>query len=698
MLEERVLHLEGMLSTAEQAVQHRPPAEDLPSMSLRGEPSMRHGQPLALGMGLLSASAAAEPHYFGFSAGLSLAHFVQVAIETSSNSSEVSLPLLADRPFSNQALGAVGGATSPAALPTNRAGASYIRAYLLFVHPLYPFLIQTELWQLHEQLTHVYQDGRQSQSSPQTDLALLHLVYAIGSRCIQLVSKEKIPSNTPEGHFLSAMKLVTEDLKFTSIRSIEVTLLLAIHSMRAPGGSSVWHLAGLAIRECLELGLHKQRLVDAQSVRLDQHRRRLFWSTYIFERKTALVLGRPFALMDEEIDRELPLNVDEEEHGEAGLVAALETRPDPLAYTALSFHRAHVELYQLHTQIRLTLYQMKRKKTQEQVRASIALLFEQLEEWHDRALTPYNKAGLARSPSRRPRGRQQQQQKAATGGDSTSARSSPDLSSRTMETEKLELLLEYYKARRSLLQPLMTEGRHVYQFDVADYRACADASGQICQIYRKLHRLQPVPFTLRDLHAVFVAGFTLIHCICACPAIYSASRAGDVGACSTVLYVISEQWASAKKYRDAFEVVSEKMMDSASRRSEMAAAGISQRTEGDRMDGMHAANSGRTRLGQRLAVATDQEQPSRSAPEMHAEDAPGGSAGSLNATLQTGPLGGGPDSPLQQHLLYESTVPGESNGPVASLFDSAFDLDSELHNIEGLLSNEGLDWFTEALW
>jgi hypothetical protein len=32
------------------------------------------------------------------------------------------------------------------------------------------------------------------------------------------------------------MKAVSEDLKFTSIRSIEVTLLLAIHSMRSPSG------------------------------------------------------------------------------------------------------------------------------------------------------------------------------------------------------------------------------------------------------------------------------------------------------------------------------------------------------------------------------------------------------------------------------------------------------------------------------
>lgn len=205
--------------------QERPQLED--SMN------ERRGERLALGLGLLSSCAAAEPHYFGFSAGLSLAHFVQVAIDFGSNSSDVSLPLLADRPFSNQALGAD---TTLASLPSFKTGASYIRAYLSVVQPLYPFLSRKSLWSLHESLTGRHKSNTAS-SRDQIDLALMHLVYAIGSRCLQLLGKSKISKNTPEGHFLSAMKIISDGLKFTSIRSIEVTLLLAIHSMRSPSGT-----------------------------------------------------------------------------------------------------------------------------------------------------------------------------------------------------------------------------------------------------------------------------------------------------------------------------------------------------------------------------------------------------------------------------------------------------------------------------
>lgn len=218
-------HLPNTLSSPEDPSPRRP----LPS---REAPVDRRAAPLAQGLGLLSSIAAAEPHYFGFSAGLSLAHFVQVAIDSGSNSADVSLPLLADRPFSNHALNS--NATL-AKIPSFKTGASYVRAYLSLVHPLYPFLNRISLWQLHDTLTR-----RREEVPPphlQIDIALMHLVYAIGSRCLQLLGKIDGSKSIPEGHFLSAMKAVNEELKFTSIRAIEVTLLLAIHSMRSPSGT-----------------------------------------------------------------------------------------------------------------------------------------------------------------------------------------------------------------------------------------------------------------------------------------------------------------------------------------------------------------------------------------------------------------------------------------------------------------------------
>ncbi|KAF5586090.1 transcription activator acu-15 [Fusarium subglutinans] len=194
----------------------------------------RSGQ-LALGLGVLSSCAGAEPHYFGFSAGLSLAHFVQVAIDSGENPVDVSLPQLADRPFSHQLPKDNITLAEP---PKYNAGASYIRAYLALVHPLYPFLNVERLWQLHRSITK-RRGGQESACTEQIDLTIMHLVYAIGSRCLQLLQKSSISSTVSEGHFLRAMEHIRQDLKFTSTKSIEVTLLLAIHSMRSPYGKRI---------------------------------------------------------------------------------------------------------------------------------------------------------------------------------------------------------------------------------------------------------------------------------------------------------------------------------------------------------------------------------------------------------------------------------------------------------------------------
>lgn len=627
-----------------------------PTTAMDGPPT-EGGDRLVTGMGLLSSCAAAEPHYFGFSAGLSLAHFVQVALDFGSVTSAdvVSLPLLTDRPFANQALHQAGAAV-PASLPSRKTGGAYIRAYLQLIHPLYPFLDRRQLWALHAAAT----KDAQSQMDPM-DAALLHLVYAIGSRCLQLLGNQTSPSsasaspsrkdNTPEGHFLRAMQIIGDGLQFTSLRSIELTLLLAIHSMRSPSGTSVWHLAGLAVRQCIELGLHRQRAVRGEETAVDEHRRRLFWSVYIFERKTALVLGRPFALSDEEIDAQLPGGVS----GDDDRDGAKEVR----------FHCAHVELYQLHTQIRLALYQLKRggQDHRAELKATMSKLLGELDEWKAKVLHTFDPT----------RDTQLYTMLEDNGDTDTSAISNhdniPSHHSPSTLTQQTELLLEFHKARRSLLQPLMTEGRPLDNDgqSAVDYAAVADASGQICQSYRRLHRLAPVPFSLRDLHAIFVAGFTLIYAICSAPALYTeagSTCARDLGACSTLLYVITEQWASAKKYRDAFEVVAEKMEASVARYERVQGESyrshppVFQTVTHGPGQGMH--------------------------PTLHA---PLRDASTGAQAVSYGPVMTTHETPAQ---LDGFNIHGMSAG-------IELDLESDIYGIEGLLSSEGLDWFTEAV-
>ncbi len=457
----------------------------------------------------------------------------------------------------------------------------------------------------------------------------------------------------------------------------------------------MWHLAGLAIRQCIELGLHKQRAVNAQTILVDQHKKRLFWSAYIFERKTALVLGRPFALSDQEIDVHLPLNVDDDEDDSQLLVVVNDSGDGDVARASMSFHRAHVELYQLHTQIRMALYHLKRAADKEHLQSTIASLFSQLDAWKAKVLCIFDEKNSAKRVYGEgdAAGESTSDNSSIVGGHAranitsfadegdSDANSSGTESAfsrpRSMEVDRTELLLEFYKARRSLLQPLMTEGQSVCPFDAGDYLACADASGQICQLYRRLHRLSPVPFSLRDLHAIFVAGFTLIYSICSCPQIYSPQRARDIGACSTLLYVITEQWASAKKYRDAFEVVAEKMEESAARLR--PARRKHARTSGHvGHDATIVANGVRELNGSEDQLSTMLDSPAAPA-EGRIDFSPFGAVASRAGTSENA-------SPMDRYTFV---------GPAAGI---ELDLEADMYGIEGLLYSEGLDWFTEAVF
>ena len=57
-------------------------------------------------------------------------------------------------------------------------------------------------------------------------------------------------------------------------------------------------------------------------------------------------------------------------------------------------------------------------------------------------------------------------------------------------------------------------------------------------------------------------GLTLIYCTWISPEeIFSSATSNDINACSIVLFVITERWPGARKYRDAFEAVKQNVID-----------------------------------------------------------------------------------------------------------------------------------------
>ncbi|PYH96581.1 hypothetical protein BO71DRAFT_481858 [Aspergillus ellipticus CBS 707.79] len=96
-----------------------------------------------------------------------------------------------------------------------------------------------------------------------------------------------------------AAALQNEDLA-----AVRALLSVAVYTMFATSGPSVWHVLGTALRLATSLGLHKARPVA--NVVEEEMAKRAFWSLYNLDRLISSTLGRPLGIADEDISVSLP--------------------------------------------------------------------------------------------------------------------------------------------------------------------------------------------------------------------------------------------------------------------------------------------------------------------------------------------------------------------------------------------------------
>lgn len=120
-------------------------------------------------------------------------------------------------------------------------------------------------------------------------------------------------------------------------------------------------------------------------------------------------------------------------------------------------------------------------------------------------------------------------------------------------------MVYYYKCLRFLFHPILSAQQTHLRF----VKKCAEACGGVCQTYKKLHQSIQVGFSLMALHSVFLAGLTLVYCTWLHPQdVFSITTSNDMNACSIVLYIITERWPGAKKYRDTYEAIKQSVLES----------------------------------------------------------------------------------------------------------------------------------------
>lgn len=138
--------------------------------------------------------------------------------------------------------------------------------------------------------------------------SLLHLVYAVSGRWLE--SAGETGYFWSNEHYEIALKNMDIVLRYRDVRSLDYLLLMTLYCTRAPRDPGAWTFIGMAMRLCIELGLHRRQRHRQYNLQSELNKRR-FWTAYFLDRDISIAIGRPPSISDHDIDIELPLDVDE---------------------------------------------------------------------------------------------------------------------------------------------------------------------------------------------------------------------------------------------------------------------------------------------------------------------------------------------------------------------------------------------------
>ncbi|CAK7233147.1 hypothetical protein SBRCBS47491_008510 [Sporothrix bragantina] len=125
---------------------------------------------------------------------------------------------------------------------------------------------------------------------------------------------------------------------------LQTVLQVLLYATVFPRAANVWVLSGVAMRSCLELGLHREQphcttTGDNDNGETAALRRRVFWSAYCLDRQICSALQRPLSTPDAAIDTCLPLPTN----------PSAPPQNDPF-FAYITYNRLYSEILHIHFQ------------------------------------------------------------------------------------------------------------------------------------------------------------------------------------------------------------------------------------------------------------------------------------------------------------------------------------------------------------
>ncbi|RDW85138.1 hypothetical protein BP6252_02728 [Coleophoma cylindrospora] len=380
-----------------------------------------------------------------------------------------------------------------------------IQGFLRHIATRYPTVHTPRVFEMHarrNQLHDIYEES------------IMHLVYATGGRWLE--STGEMGNFYSDQHYDVAFANMGSILELRDERSLNYLLLMAVYCTRAPRDPGAWTYTGLAMRLCIELGLHRRQRHRIFTIEAELNKRR-FWSCYYLDRDVSLALGRPPAISDNDIDVELPLDIDEATDSELAIqqAAQLATEIPRNPPTTLTSFVHRVRLKRIESEIQHLLYRVDRP-----IKASDSIIqdfLNQLYAWRD--MLPKD------------------------------AKNFDDKGDLHVPFDGLDVyMVSYHRCIRLLLYPQLSSK----PLNLHYIQTCATSCAGVCSAYRRLHHRMSVGFSALSIQSVFLSGLTLLYCYWLSPESIAINPLTD---CSIMLYVMTERWPSARKYRDVFEQI-----------------------------------------------------------------------------------------------------------------------------------------------
>ncbi|KAJ5917000.1 hypothetical protein N7504_001015 [Penicillium tannophilum] len=205
------------------------------------------------------------------------------------------------------------------ALPPIERAMELVAIYFDFSMVTYRFLhrLNVEGW-----VKQIYKNNISISNLPVGNMvartAIVLMICAVGTLHQDLESEAVAEAHSQSEHWFTASKYLSSlESGPPRLETIQVRLIQCLYLLSSSRANECWYSFGTALQVVTALGLHrkwpaKMPKNGCSSLELEL-RKRIFWSVYTLDKYLSIMFGRPRLLHDEDIDQELPNEINDED-------------------------------------------------------------------------------------------------------------------------------------------------------------------------------------------------------------------------------------------------------------------------------------------------------------------------------------------------------------------------------------------------